>query len=250
MDYDHLASLVGRDLTAYLTRRIPELVGPVYAVTLYVEDYYGVGIATEAEFQRRASAPYYQQVPEVLHGPAGLRWRSGEWDIPADPFLTEETEEALAPLTRPMRDVELDVPDELVCAALHRYEEVAHRALERATPLPMLPSSALVWVELADSDEAVPRTESMLRTNPTDRLRETFPEWRRLAEILPAVRADPDRVREIRERVDSGAEVRRDQPSPDELTALLRSCGLGPGIVLTDDHDELYRVLKLANRLS
>jgi hypothetical protein len=34
------------------------------------------------------------------------------------------------------------------------------------------------------------------------------------------------------------------------LTAVLRSCGLGLDMVLTDDHDKLYQVLKLADRLS
>jgi hypothetical protein len=104
-------------------------------------------------------------------------------------------------------------------------------------------------VQLADVDDIYERTESMLRTNPIDRLRRTFPEWRRLAEVLPAARADPDRVREIRDRVERGPDD-PGRPAPDELTAVLRSCGLGLDMVLTDDHDKLYQVLKLANRLS
>jgi hypothetical protein len=91
MDYDRLAPLVARDLTAYLTRRIPELDLPVYAVGLYVEDHVIVSIATESSPLDREQS-----------GPAGLRWSSGEWAIPGEEFLTAETEEALAPpVTRP-----------------------------------------------------------------------------------------------------------------------------------------------------
>lgn len=177
---------------------------PVYAVGLYVEDSYVVSIATEPGFQHLASAPQYQQRPEILYGPAGLRWSSGEWDINAEEFLSAETEQALAPpVTRPMLDMALDVPTELVCATSHQFEELAFRALELATPLPMLAPSARAWVQIADVDDVFERTESMLRTNPIDRLRRTFPEWRRLAEVLPAARADPDRVQEIREQVEA-----------------------------------------------
>lgn len=250
MDYARLAGLVARDLTNYLARRIPELGVPVYAVGLYIEDDYAVTIATEREFQRQASGPYYQRLPEALYGPAGPRWYAGNWEIPSEPFLTAEAEEPLAPpITRPWLVDSLEISQELICATSHQFEELAFRALELATPLPMLSPSALAWVQIADVDDIYERTASMLRTNPIDRLRRTFPEWRRLAELLPAARADPDRVQEIRERVERGPDD-PDQPAPDELTAVLRSCGLGLDLVLTEDHDALYQVLKLANQLS
>ena len=92
------------------------------------------------------------------------------------------------------------VPETLICASSHQFEELAFRSLEHATPLTMLPPTTIAWVQLADVDDIYERMSSMLRTNPVDRLRRTFPEWRRLAELLPAARADPGQVREIRER--------------------------------------------------
>lgn len=241
MYYDpQLARLVARDLTDYLARRIPELDGQVPAVSFYVEyNYYAISIATQLDFQR---------MPESYDGPAGLRWRSSEWSFPADAFLTEETEAALEPVLRLLMSSD-PVPENLICALSHQFEELAFRSLEQATPLSMLPPTSIAWVQLADVDDIYERMSSMLRTNPVDRLRRTFPEWRRLAELLPAARADADLVRETRDRLDRSPED-LDQPAPDELSAVLRSCGLGLDLVVTEDHDAVYQALNLANRLS
>lgn len=272
MSDEPLVRLLARDLRSYLVGRGPRLDGPAYAVTLFTDYTEGVfccpGVATETWYAAYSTSAANRSADrERLAGPSGARWDTAYWDIPADDFLSPETTTALAPLAAILidtdhlveRDGELTL-DDVARDAVYRWIEIGHQVILRADPLSVLPTvpDAIAYCEYPDGT-AHERAEAMLHTVPLDRMRALFPEWEKLAEAVEAVRADPERMHELQDRAAgewingrwTGRELfpTRDEPLPDELTALLRTCNLTWQDVTTGSED-LDRALAVADRLS
>lgn len=221
------ASLIAADLTAFLRSRAATFESPVYGLSLFVGyGYLGVGVGTEADFARRTRVPIYDGLAEDrLSAPAGPRWDTGAWSVVAEDFLTDRTKHAMRRRLRTAADGD-GIRGALALTGLRR---TCVRALARLPEIPELPGSGhlITFVEEDDSS-ASSRAHLMLATVPRHVLRETFPHWERLGELVQGARRDVDVMADLRARVAlrERSFPKYEDPAPDELTAVLRDCGL------------------------
>jgi len=233
MDDTGLAELVARDLKRHVEARLVDLDGPVYALSLWVENVYGVlgvNIATETSFRSLFGAPAYARLDrQSLYGPAGRRWCSGNWPVIVENFLSDETDTALEPMRVLVQEYEHDEADNL--EVMRRWAQIGLHAFDLAGPLSMRNTvpEAITFVEFPDSTP-VGNAEAMLWAVGAERLHRAIPDWRELARAVRAIQSDPERLSELREKVVSPREEigfpARDEPARDELTAWLRACDL------------------------
>jgi hypothetical protein len=254
MEDDELARLVARDLGFGLGTWASELGGEgVFAAALWIGDVYGdffALVGTERWYARVRQAPAFAALPDDLMSGPSFRWHCGSWDA-GGPFLSAETEEALGPLARMANGDKYDLQAQ--CEASRRWREIGFTAVA----LTEVPSTLhttpmfLLFGESVDCDR-VEAAEGMLRTVPPRRLHAAIPAWRRLAAKVRSALADEDEMARLRLLVADGAGKFRfpfdsAAPAADELTALLKVCGLWWHDV-TSYSERLQRALAIADR--
>ena len=220
-DHDELAHLVARDLKRHFADRVSDIDGPVYAVAIWADDgagaaegrgTLGVSVATEPDYQREVALPRNSSVPaDLLSGPTGWRWNSGNWRVCAESFTTAETEAALEAISAwADEDGEADLDEEQMAESIETWLAVAGATIRYADPLALLDCSpaAIAFAEGPYVEGApVEQAEIMLRTVPSATFHQAIPHWRRLSTLL---RSPGNGTR-------SGS---------DELAVLLQACGL------------------------
>jgi hypothetical protein len=237
VDDGTLAELIAEDLRAHLAARADTLDGPVYAVSLFVENvghaYLGVSIATETRHRHRLQAPGYRRLDQDwIAGPAGPRWDTGDWAVVCEDFTSAVTESALEPLRTLTRDDANEFGDDVVFDANRRWGHVALDAFALVDPLAGLDTTpeAIAFVEFPDST-TVEKAEAMQWSVGADRLHAAVPHWRRLAAAVRGVQADAERRRHLRETAPPAEffwhrTPNAGEPVADPLFLLLRACGL------------------------
>lgn len=168
-----------------------------------------VSVATEREYLRYRDLPGYRELSgAAMTAPASGRWNSGDWEVSAQPFVSEELRRHLDELGAVTDDVGFRFVDDpsptnraALARALRRWHQLSNAIMTQTRPLALLDCSAdaLAWVEFYSYTRPVEHAMSMTLHSDLDVLRRLFPHWRRLCDAVEST--DPetlDRLREFR----------------------------------------------------
>jgi hypothetical protein len=238
MSDDGLASAIAAELGDHLRGRARAVAGPVYAVSLWsCGDYgeLGVSLATEGHFQLRRQAPVYHDVSDDgLSAPTGLRWDTGDWDVVAEPFVSEQTQRKLNALGAAIEQgaaQAIDDPKAVpgLVQAWRRWISLSNMVMSQTRPLELLDCTpdAVCYVELESFGKRVEHAMSMILTSDRAVLRRQFPHWARLCAALNSTDAGTRaRLGEISHQPSTEAErLYRETPLPSGTQRLLADCG-------------------------